>query len=253
MPPTVVITASAGTLPGLLDALREVPVPAEEHPLMSFAPPLDWRPLDRALDEVARFDAVAFTSPRAARAFAERWREHGGGGGRALPRVWAGGTGTLAALAGLAVEAHTPEARAVGERGAAAALAAAMLDAGVRGPVLFPCGEVRREELAARLRHEGVEVEEVVCYRSVLAGETAARSAAERAGILIVASPTVADLLARACPPGVRPALLAVGPTTAASARASGWVPDAVAARPTVEALVAGVRSLLGSPHRRRG
>ena len=40
---------------------------------------------------------------------------------------------------------------------------------------------------------------------SVLAGETAARAAAERAGILVVASPSVADLLARACPPGVRP------------------------------------------------
>jgi uroporphyrinogen-III synthase len=127
-----------------------------------------------------------------------------------------------------------------------------MLEAGVRGPVLFPCGEIRREELTARLRHEGIEVEEVVCYRSVLAGEADARLAAERAGILIVASPGVADLLARACPPGSRPTLLAVGPTTAASARAAGWAPDAVAARPTVEALVAGVRSLLGSPREGR-
>jgi uroporphyrinogen-III synthase len=247
MPPTVVITASAGTLPGLLDALREVPVPAEEHPLLTFAPPLDWRPLDRALDGADRFDAIALTSPRAARALAERCRTRGIAG-VGLPPIWAGGAGTVAALSGLEAEAHSPAARAVGERGAAAALAAAMVEAGVRGPVLFPCGEVRREELTARLRHEGMEVEEAVCYRSVLAGESAARSAAERAGILIVASPTVADLLARACPPGGRPALLAVGPTTAASARASGWAPDAVAARPTVEALVAGVRSLLASP-----
>ena len=112
---------------------------------------------------------------------------------------------------------------------------------------------IRREELTVRLRHQSIEVEEIVCYRSVLAGEAAARSAAERAGILIVASPTVADLLARACPPGVRPALLAVGPTTAAAARTSGWNPDAIAARPTVEALVTGVRSLLGSPRGRRG
>jgi uroporphyrinogen III methyltransferase/synthase len=251
MPPTVVITASAGTLPGLVDALHRVPVPVEEYPLMTFAPPLDWGPLDRALDGMARFDAVAFTSPRAARAFAER-RQERAGGAPALPPVWAGGAGTLAALSDLVAEAHTPAAKAVGERGAAAALAAAMLEARVRGPVLFPCGEVRREELTTRLRHEGVEVEEVVCYRSVLAAETAARSAAERAGILIVASPTVADLLARAYT-GVRPALLAVGPTTAASARASGWAPDAVAARPTVEALVSAVRSLLESRGARRG
>lgn len=214
---------------------------------MSFAPPLDWGPLDQALNRITRYDALAFTSPRAARAFAERGQARADAA-RSLPPVWASGAATVAALAGLAAEAHIPPAKAVGERGAASALAAAMLEAGVRGPVLFPCGEIRREELSARLRHEGIEVEEVVCYRSVLAGETAARLAAEHAGILIVASPAVANLLARACPPGGRPALLAVGPTTAASARAAGWTPDAVAARPTVEALVAGVRSLLASP-----
>ena len=118
-----------------------------------------------------------------------------------------------------------------------------MLQAGVSGPVLFPCGDIRREELTARLQHEGIEVEESCATGRCWPRETAARAAAERAGILVVASPSVADLLARTCPPGVRPALVAVGPTTAASARASGWAPDAVASRPTVEALVATVRS----------
>ena len=81
----------------------------------------------------------------------------------------------------------------------------------------------------------------------MLAGELDARRAAERAQVLVVASPSVADLLARACPPGVRPALLAVGPTTAAAARASGWPPGAVAATPTAAALVAGVRTLMAA------
>ena len=89
MPPTVVITASSGSLPGLPEALRQVPVPVEEYPLLTFAPPLDWTPLDRALEEIARFDAIAFTSPRAARAFAERRRERADS--TALPPVWAGG------------------------------------------------------------------------------------------------------------------------------------------------------------------
>jgi uroporphyrinogen-III synthase len=120
-----------------------------------------------------------------------------------------------------------------------------MLDAGVTGPVLFPCGEIRREELPGRLRGAGIEVDEVVCYRSVLAGETAARAAAARAAILVVASPSVAELLAGTSAPGARPRMLAVGPTTAAAARAAGWPPEAVAARPDVEALLAGVRSLL--------
>jgi uroporphyrinogen-III synthase len=81
----------------------------------------------------------------------------------------------------------------------------------------------------------------------VLAGEAAARAAAERAAILVVASPSVADLLARVARSGARPRMLAVGPTTAAAARASGWPPAAVADRPDVEALLAGVRSLLAA------
>jgi uroporphyrinogen-III synthase len=138
-----------------------------------------------------------------------------------------------------------PSDEAVGEFGSAGALAQAMMAAGVSGPVLFPCGDRRREELPARLRDLGVEVEEVVCYRSVLAAEAEARAAAERAQVLVVASPSVAHLLARSCPPGIRPALLAVGPTTAAAARACGWPPAAVATHPSTEALTGGVRSLL--------
>jgi uroporphyrinogen-III synthase len=77
MPTAVVVTASAGTFPGLADALRQAGVPVEDYPLMSFAPPLDWGPLDRALNAPGRFDAIALTSPRAARAFGERWRARG--------------------------------------------------------------------------------------------------------------------------------------------------------------------------------
>jgi len=243
MPGTVVITASEGTLSGLGDALRGGGIAVEERPLLRFAPPLDWAPVDAALDHLDRFQAVAVTSPRAAQALADRVRQ------RALrsppPAVWVTGQATGQALGGLLGKVRMPDARTTGELGAAAALARAMLSDGVRGPVLFPCGEIRRDELPVRLRDEGIEVEEVVCYRSVMAGEVEARAAAERAQVLVVASPSVADLLARACPPGARPALLAVGPTTAASSRASGWPPDAVATSPTADAVAAAARSLL--------
>jgi uroporphyrinogen-III synthase len=243
----VVVTASAGSFPGLIEAIRALPAAVEEHPLMSFAPPLDWAPVDEAVRELTRFDAVAVTSPRAAAAFAERVTSGPASRPDELPDAWAAGAGTAAALGPAFAPVRAPSERAAGELGAAAALSRAMIAAGVRGPVLFPCGEIRRDELPARLRAEGVEVEEAVCYRSVLAGETVARNAAQRARVLVVASPSVADLLARACPTGVRPALLAVGPTTAAAARASGWAPDAIARRPAVEALVAGVRILLAT------
>jgi uroporphyrinogen-III synthase len=247
---TVVVTASVGSFPGLLAALQAIPVAVEEHPLMSFAPPLDWGPVDAALERLDRFAAVAFTSPRSAQAFVDRVITSGkqvafeppGG-----PALWAAGTGTAAPLGSLSLPLHAPDDGLTGSLGAAGALARAMLEAGVGGPVLFPCGEIRRDELPDRLRDHGIEVEEVVCYRSVLAGEGAARLAVQRGQVVVVASPSVADLLARSCPGGTRPALLAVGPTTAAAARASGWPPAGVAARPTAEALAAGVRTLLSS------
>jgi uroporphyrinogen-III synthase len=215
---TVVVTASAGSFPGLVEALRAMPIAV----------------------------AAAFTSPRSARAFAGRAAARNASVPPATA-LWAAGSGTAQALGDRLGPVRQPEEGAAGEQGAAAALASALLAAGVRGPVLFPCGDIRRDELPDRLRDGGIPVEEVVCYRSVLADEPAARHAAERAQVLIVASPSVAGLLARACPPGVRPALLAVGPTTASAARASGWPPAGVAARPTAEALAAAVRALIPS------
>jgi uroporphyrinogen-III synthase len=246
MPATVLVTASAGTFPGLAKALRAIPVGVEEVPLMTFAPPLDWRPVDAAVRDLGRYAAVAFTSPRSAHAFAERVGMLGGA--PAAIETWAAGAGTAQALGGVLGEVHRPDEREVGRRGGAAALAselAAALLPGPSGPVLFPCGDIRRDELPSRLRDDGIAVEEVVCYRSVLAGESETRRVIQRVQIVVVASPSVADLLARACPPGARPALLAVGPTTAAAARSSGWPPAGVAKRPTTEALVAGVRALM--------
>jgi uroporphyrinogen-III synthase len=251
----VVLTVSPGAFPGLADGLRRLPVTVDELPLLTFAPPIDWAPVDQALDGLSRYDAVAFTSPRAAIAFIGRYDETGRGSNRrrdALPPVWSGGRGTTAALAPIAPAVRSAPEREAGRVGAAAALAAAMLEAGVAGPVLFPCGEIRRDELPARLRHEGIEVDEVVCYRAVLADEETARAAAERAAILVVASPSVAGLLARVARSGDRPRMIAVGPTTAAAARASGWPPAVVADRPDVEALLAGVRFLLGADRARR-
>jgi uroporphyrinogen-III synthase len=249
MTDTVVVTASAGAFPGLVAALRKIPVTVEERPLMKFAPPADWAPLDAAIDRVAEYGALVFTSPRAAESLAARLKERRREwpAEQSTPAVWASGPQTAAALHGALGRVRLPLARGRGQPGAATALARAMLEEKVAGPVLFPCGEAHRDELPAELRQNGMTVDEVICYRSVLATESEARVAASRGRVLIVASPRVADLLARACPRGIRPELLAVGPTTAASARAAGWSPSAVASEPTARALASAIRSLLAS------
>jgi uroporphyrinogen-III synthase len=250
MAATVVLTASAGTFPGLAEALKAVPVVVEERPLLSFGPPLDWGPLDAALDRLSGFRTVAFTSRRAAGAFLKRMQARGRSwsDGEDMPAVWAVGPATAAELGGMLGPVRVPSRPDTSGAGAAENLARSMIQEAVSGPVLFPCGDVRRDELPTELRHRGIDVHEVVCYRSVLADEAQARTAAATGTVLVVASPSVADLLARACPRATRPELLAVGPTTAASARAAGWSPAAVANEPTIRALSSAILALLAKP-----
>jgi uroporphyrinogen-III synthase len=242
----IVITASAGSFPGLAEVLSAPERTVAERPLMHFTEPSDWTRVDQALERLQQYQALALTSPRAATALTTRLVQR-----RAPwppvnpPGVWASGRATAAALGGTLGSVRTPNERDLGSSGAAAALAQLMLDERVRGPVLFPCGSTRRELLPQRLRSEGLTVDEVVCYRSVLAEESEARAAAAGASLLIVASPSVAHLLIDACPPGSRPGLIAVGPTTAGAARDGGWEPAAVAMHPSRDAVVAAVGQVL--------
>jgi uroporphyrinogen-III synthase len=224
--------------------LAALSIEVEEHPLLRFEPPEDWSPLDTALQELHRFDSVALTSPRAAQAVAERLRLRGSAHPPETgPMVWVVGVTTARALAGALAPVRMPEQALDGS--SAAGLARAMLDFGCKGPVLFPCGERRREELPTLLRAGGCEVKEVVCYRSLLASPAEAKAAAERASLVVVASPSVMALLAESCVPAIRPQLVAIGSTTAASARASGWAPAAVADRPTSQHVASAIAGLL--------
>src|ERR687887_157514 len=111
---TVVVTASQGTFPGLLEALRALLIAVEECPLISFAPPSDWRPVDSALQRWNEFEAVALTSPRAARAFSARAAERKIVAGNSPgPQIWAGGTGTASAVGEALGRVQVPSDRAV--------------------------------------------------------------------------------------------------------------------------------------------
>ena len=246
MPETVVLTASAGTFSGLAAALSNAPVIVEEHPLVSFEPPEDWSELDGALRKSKRYGAVAVTSPRAARALTTRlrvldisWQESG-------PTVWAAGPSTAAELRGPVRDVRVPAPEGAHGHGSAETLARAMLAAATADPVLFACGEPHREELPRILREHGIDVHEVVCYRSVLASGSEAGTALARGSMVVVASPSVMALVSKVSQEGTRPRLIAAGPTTAMSARAHGWVPAAVASDPSTEGVASAIRGLLG-------
>jgi uroporphyrinogen-III synthase len=241
----LVITASSGSFSGLADELRKISVQAIERPLTSSQPPEDWAPLDEALNHRERYGSLALTSPRAAAAVADRIRACAISWVGRTPRVWAIGAATAEALQGRlgSVQGSFPEPNA--DLGAAERLARVMLSAGAAGPVLFPCGENRRDELPAILRSHGLVVDEVICYRMVLASLDQARAAVSGASIVLVASPSVVQLLVEACPASTLPALVAIGPTTAASAQSAGWQPAAVPTAPSTPALVSAIAGLL--------
>jgi uroporphyrinogen-III synthase len=242
----VVLTASEGSFPGLADALRERSVEVLKRPLIGFAAPSDWGPLDAALDRASDYRAIAFTSPRATKAVTDRVRARGIPWPQSPgPSVWAAGQATAVSLEGGLGPAHVPEGAEQESDGAAAQLARAMVAANVIGPVLFPCGDRRRDELPSLLRASGIRVDDVVCYRTVLAQPSEVRAAASEGALLVVASPSVIELLARACPAGDRPDLVAVGPTTAAAAREAGWTPAAVADQPTASRVLEAITGLL--------
>jgi uroporphyrinogen-III synthase len=244
---TVVLTASAGAFPGLAGALGDTAVTLEVRPLLSFEPPVDWGRLDAALQQVHKYRALALTSPRASQALAERIEATRTTWGKTAPVVWAVGSATEEALGGRAGPVRKPPTPPRPDESAAASLAGAMLDAQVGSPVLFPCGDRRRDELPELLQSHGIQVDEVVCYRTVLASRDQARAAAANSTVLIVASPSVAALLAEACPGPYRPRLVAIGAATARASSAAGWPPSAVAAEPSTAALATTISGLLAT------
>lgn len=243
----VVSTLSAGALQGLAAAVADDGIRVEECPLLGFAPPADWAPLDQALAGLDRYRAVAFTSPRAAEAVATRWRTHpsrGVAGRVGTPAIWTTGVATAAPLGSLFGEPRVLTEAESGGLGAGEALARAMLAAGAGSPVLLPCGETHRSEFTDRLSAAACVVDEVICYRSIPMPAAHADEVARRADVLVVGSPRVAELLLSVCPPGRRPRLLVLGPTTADASRRGGWAPDAEAEQPTVPEVAQRLRTL---------
>src|SRR5207245_10886326 len=112
-------------------------------PTIAIAPPVDWRPLDRAIGDLARYDWVIFTSVNGVRVFFERLRALGRDA-RALGRARFGAIGprTAEALAGQGFKADV-----VPDEYQAEGVLEAFKKEDVKGVrILIPRAEVRSEE-----------------------------------------------------------------------------------------------------------
>lgn len=134
-------------------------------PMVAFAPPEDWSGTDQALERIADFDAILFTSQNAVRFFSQRCNERAVGR-RALESskhlIAAVGTATARAAMeeGLRVDYvarnHTGE-----------GLARELRDLLVGRRILLPRSNRAHERMPTLLREGGADVTEVVAYCTV--------------------------------------------------------------------------------------
>lgn len=229
------------------DAARELVAGLEElgaevvlAPTIEIAPPLDWAPLDEAIEHLERYSWVLFTSRHAVAAFCDRLGE---GELPSLLRVGAVGAQTAKLLS---EKGHDPQ--LVAEPATAQSLAEHVLAqeslSGKR--VLFPRGNRARDVLPNMLKASGAIVDEPIAYRTVPASREDVQSRLE-SGVdwIVLTSPsTWQELLEMLESPraleGIR--LAAIGPTTAEAIRQSGYELSCIADPPGLAGLLSAFR-----------
>ncbi len=230
--------AQAGVL---IDGLRELGAEPLSLPTIRIADPSDPGPLRRALDELARYDWIVFTSVNGVDRF---WRElQAAGRSPSLPeamRVAAIGPATAEALGQHGVSPQVVPDEYVAEAVADALIAGAAV-AGSR--VLLPRAAGSRQVLPQRLRAAGAEVDEVVAYESVAnpRGITALSDAIGEGRIDMVtftAASTVRCYVDEAGSDLGSARVAVIGPITAAAARSAGLRVDVEAREYTVPGLL---------------
>lgn len=213
-------------------------------PVITIAPPTSYDALDRALAQAARYAWIVFTSANAVTAVAGRVRSLQ----QALPaatRLAAVGPATAAAT-----RRRFGDPDLVPAEHTAAALARALpLEPGAR--VLLPLGELAGDELEQALLARRAQVDRATVYRTLpdpdgLCALDAALSSAPLDAVVFTSASTArfsAELLAASALAVLRdavkrPALICIGPSTAAAARACELPVDLIAEPHTTEGVM---------------
>ncbi|GAA3341409.1 hypothetical protein GCM10017714_25300 [Curtobacterium pusillum] len=236
-------------------AARERGLDPRIVPLIAAEPPTDPSPLDRAVRRLlaaaplgrrdsppgertstAGYGWLVVTSATAVRVIAERVSR--------LPsdlRVAAVGEATAHAArsAGWTIDLVPPDA-------SAAALATALPDS--PGTVLFPRSDLAAPTLAEGLRGRGIDVDDVVAYRTVGTGDEPVALDSPPDAVLVTSGSVARQVARRMTPIDARTRIACIGPGTADLARAEGLPVHVVARARSAAALLDAVASEL-HPH----
>lgn len=240
----VVVTRSGAQGDALVNRFRELGATAVHYPALSFAPPSDIETLREAINNIARYDWLVFTSANAVQAVSDQILEQHGHLLVSLPAIATVGNATAAAVTALGWIVHYTAAR-----GGGLALAAELpVDPGSR--ILLPRADIASADLPNVLRDRGCVVREVVAYRTVTNPFASLSSVGDNQNVdaLTFTSPsTVAAFVAAAQAANWnltrdqqvgRLIIACIGETTAAAVRQHSLVADVIATEQSAEGLV---------------
>jgi uroporphyrinogen III methyltransferase/synthase len=236
------VTRPAHQADELATTLESLGAAVISQPAIEIGPPGDWRPVDAAIEAMASFDWVVFSSANGVRYFLDRLLANGRDA-RALcdVRIAAIGPATAEALAAYRLQADCQPAEYRAE-----SLADALLPEAAGRRVLLVRASRGREVLAESLAAGGVEVQQAVAYESrdaaAPATEVAAAVAAGRVDWITVTSSAIARSLVGMFGEQLRRAkLAAISPLTAGVLQEAGFAPAAVAEEYTSAGMIAAI------------
>ena len=251
----VIVTRAPRQSVELIEKLTALDANPESLPLVAFAAPEDYRPLDAALQELENFDWIIFTSENAVRAVVKRATLRGNlqnvAGRRSRAAAVGPTTAAAAERAGFFVDyqaqTHSGAALAheLGER--------------LRGQTIFlPRSDRANPDLPTLLKEYGAEVTEAVAYRTVvpvnLDQEKVARILAGESDAILFFSPTAVEhFVSVVGQPELhklqqQTALTAVGPITANALQQAGVDSMIVAADTTADAVITALEKHFAHP-----
>jgi len=165
----IVVTRAPEQARELIHELERLGAHVVLLPMVSFAPPEDWRKLDEQLRRLDWFQAILFLSKNAVRYILDRCAQLGikcellGSSNRLIAAV---GPGT-----GKALEERGIRVNYVAEKGTGEALAGELRRSLAGRRVLLPRSDRGDERVTAALHAAGADVTEVVAYRTTVPTE----------------------------------------------------------------------------------
>jgi len=237
----IVVTRAHDQAGDLSDRLRSLGADAIELPVISIQPPADPGPLDRAIEHLALYHWIIFTSVNGVKFFMDRLDRSEFDLRSLKARICAIGPATRQAIEHLHLKVDFMPKEYVAE-----SLVEAFRGTMLQGRrILLPRAAVARDVIPTELEKMGAVVEVVEAYRNVIPASAAARAREIFSGskkpdwITFTSSSTVQNLLeaaGRDALEGVR--IASIGPVTSETARAHGLTVDVEAKQFTIEGVV---------------